>query len=70
MRMHIGGEWIDKSEKIEVLHPFDGSVVDTIPKGDLNDVEKAIDTAERGAKIIVCEDPIEESSLADLAIKE
>ncbi|MCH8292005.1 aldehyde dehydrogenase family protein [Candidatus Poribacteria bacterium] len=52
MRMHIGGEWIDKSEKIEVLHPFDGSVVDTIPKGDLNDVEKAIDTAERGAKIM------------------
>ena len=52
MRMHIGGEWIDKSEKIDVLHPFDGSVVDTIPKGDANDVETALQTAERGAKTI------------------
>ena len=33
MKMHIGGQWVDKSEKIEVLHPFDGSVVDTIPRG-------------------------------------
>jgi acyl-CoA reductase-like NAD-dependent aldehyde dehydrogenase len=52
MRMHIGGEWVDKPEKIEVLHPFDGSVVDTIPKGDRDDVEKALQTAERGAKIM------------------
>ena len=52
MKMHIGGEWIDKSQKIEVLHPFDGSVIDTIPKGDLSDVENALTTAERGAKIM------------------
>jgi len=52
MKMYIGGEWIDKSQKIEVLHPFDGSVIDTIPKGDINDAEKALATAERGAKIM------------------
>ena len=39
MKMHIGGQWVDKSEKIEVLHPYDGSVVDTIPRGDAADVE-------------------------------
>lgn len=50
MKMHIGGQWVDKSEKIEVLHPFDGSVVDTIPRGDAADVELALATAERGAK--------------------
>ena len=33
MRMHLGGEWVDKSQKIEVLSPYDGSVVDTVPKG-------------------------------------
>ena len=52
MKMHIGGQWVDKSEKIEVLHPFDGSVVDTIPRGDAADVELALATAERGAKVM------------------
>jgi acyl-CoA reductase-like NAD-dependent aldehyde dehydrogenase len=52
MRMHIGGEWVDRPQKIDVLNPFDSSVVDTIPKSDLNDVEKAIDTAVRGAKVM------------------
>ncbi len=52
MRMHIGGEWVDKSQKIEVLNPYDGSVVDTIPSGDHDDVETALKTAERGAEIM------------------
>ena len=52
MQMHVGGEWIDKSDKIDVLSPFDGSVVDTVPRGDASDVETAIQTAERGAKIM------------------
>ena len=52
MKMHIGGQWVDKSEKIEVLHPYDGSVVDTIPRGDAADVELALATAERGAKVM------------------
>ena len=52
MRMHIGGEWVDKPQKIEVLNPYDGSVVDTIPRGDHDDVETALKTAERGAKIM------------------
>ena len=51
--MHVGGQWVDKSNKIDVLSPFDGSVVDTVPKGDdASDVETAIQTAERGAKIM------------------
>ena len=52
MQMHVGGEWIDKSDKIDVLSPFDGSVVDTVPRGNAADVETAIQTAERGAKIM------------------
>ena len=52
MRMHLGGEWVDKSEKIEVLSPYDGSVVDTVPRGDASDVQKALVTAERGAEIM------------------
>ena len=52
MKMHIGGEWVDKPQQIPVLNPFDGSVVDTVPKGDRNDVETALATAVRGAKVM------------------
>ncbi|MBI1925187.1 aldehyde dehydrogenase family protein, partial [Candidatus Poribacteria bacterium] len=52
MKMHIGGEWVDKPQQIPVLNPFDGSVVDTVPKGDCNDVEIALETAVRGAKVM------------------
>ena len=52
MKMLLGGKWVDKAEKIEVRNPFDGSVVDTVPRSDLNDVEQALATAERGARIM------------------
>jgi glyceraldehyde-3-phosphate dehydrogenase (NADP+) len=46
----IAGRWIDKSKKIEVTNPFDGSVIDAVPKADAADLEKALAFAERGAK--------------------
>ena len=52
MKMHVGTGWIDKPQSINVINPFDGSVVDTVPKSDLNDVETAIATAQRGSKIM------------------
>ena len=52
MKMHVGGQWVDKSEKIEVLNPFSGSVIDTIPRANQQDVETALKTAERGAEIM------------------
>ena len=52
MKMYVGGKWIDKANKIEVLHPYDNSVVDTVPRGGLEDVEAALDAAVRGAKIM------------------
>ena len=52
MKMYIAGEWIDKAETIPVMNPYDNSVVDTVPRGDLKDVEAAVASAERGAKEI------------------
>jgi len=52
MKMHIGGQWVDRSEKIEVLNPFSGSVIDTIPRASQQDVEIALKTAKRGAEIM------------------
>ena len=52
MKMFIAGQWIDKPEKIEVQSPFDGSVVDTVPKADADDVAKALSAAVEGAEIM------------------
>jgi acyl-CoA reductase-like NAD-dependent aldehyde dehydrogenase len=50
MNMFIAGKWTDKAQKIEVRNPYDNSVVDTVPKADHGDVERALSFAERGAK--------------------
>lgn len=52
MKMLLGGKWVDREAKIEVKNPFDGSVVDTVPSSNLNDVEEALATAERGSEIM------------------
>ncbi len=52
MKMCVGGQWIDKPQKIEVLFPFDNSVVDTVPRGDASDVDRALAAAVRGAKVM------------------
>ena len=50
MKMYIAGKWVDKAETIDVTNPYDGSVIDTVPRGSTADVEQAIASAERGAK--------------------
>ena len=52
MKMHLNGAWTDKAEKIEVLNPFDGTVIDTVPKGDEADIKSALAAAVRGAEIM------------------
>ena len=52
MKIFVAGNWIDKPNKIEVRNPFDNSVIDTVPKADAGDVEKALAFAERGAKVM------------------
>jgi len=51
MKMLINGKWIDKDEKIEVKNPFNGEVIDTVPAGTPEDVNKAIDAAVEGYEI-------------------
>ena len=52
MKMYVGGEWIDKSDVAVVANPFDNSTIDTVPAGDLEDVQTAIASAVRGAKVM------------------
>jgi acyl-CoA reductase-like NAD-dependent aldehyde dehydrogenase len=50
MKMYVAGEWIDKSQKIEVRNSYDGSVIDTVPRAESADIERALQSAERGAR--------------------
>ena len=52
MKIFLEGKWVDKSNKIEVRNPYDNSVIDTVPRADGGDMERALSFAERGAKIM------------------
>ena len=45
MDVLINGKHIDKDEHMDVLNPYDNSVVDTVPILDKNDVICAVDAA-------------------------
>jgi glyceraldehyde-3-phosphate dehydrogenase (NADP+) len=52
MKMYVAGQWMDKSQKIEVSNPYDNSVIDTVPRADAADVNRALESAARGAQVI------------------
>jgi acyl-CoA reductase-like NAD-dependent aldehyde dehydrogenase len=52
MKMYVAGQWIDKPQAIEVRNSYDNSVIDTVPRADAGDVERALQSAERGARVM------------------
>jgi len=50
MKMYVAGQWIDKPQRIEVRNAYDNSVIDTVPRADRGDIERALQSAERGAR--------------------
>ena len=52
MKIFLAGNWVDKAKRLEVKNPFNSSVIDTVPKADASDLEKALAFAERGAKVM------------------
>ena len=50
MKMFLEGEWHDAQERIDVLNPFDNSVVDTVPRATAGDADRALATLVAGAK--------------------
>jgi len=51
MKMIIGGKWTDKEKTIDVLNPYDNSVIDTVPSGTADDIKEAITIAQKGYEI-------------------
>ncbi|MGB5920617.1 MAG: aldehyde dehydrogenase family protein [Syntrophobacteria bacterium] len=52
MQMYIAGQWTEGQDTIEVLNPFDGSLVDNVPHAGPKEVDQALESATRGARIM------------------
>ncbi len=52
MKMFLAGQWIDKAARFEVRNPFDNTVIDTVPRAEADDVQRALAGAVEGAKIM------------------
>ena len=52
MRMYIAGQWTEAQDTIQVLNPFDGSLVDTVPHAGPKEVDQALESSTRGAAIM------------------
>ncbi|QDU37089.1 Succinate-semialdehyde dehydrogenase [NADP(+)] GabD [Maioricimonas rarisocia] len=52
MKMFVAGEWKETSETIDVVNPYDDSVIDTIPKAGAGDVDAALATLVEGARVM------------------
>ena len=42
MKFYLNGSWQQRDERIDVLNPFDGQVVDTVPKATVEDTIKPL----------------------------
>jgi len=49
-RLLIDGQWLTRSSVIEVRNPFDGRLVDTVPRGSRADIDAAVAAAERALR--------------------
>ncbi|QXD24421.1 aldehyde dehydrogenase family protein [Opitutia bacterium ISCC 51] len=52
MKFFLNGSWQDRDEVLEVINPYDGSLIDTVPKASPDDVNTAIAAALEGAKVM------------------
>ena len=52
MQMLIGGKFVDASDggKLDIVNPATGEVIDSVPAGTLDDLDKAISLAVEGQK--------------------
>ena len=50
MQMYLNGEWTSGGDAMDVVNPFSGEAFDTVPAATLDDVNRAMESAERGAR--------------------
>lgn len=52
MKMFVAGHWTEKPARVEVRNPFDSNVIDTVPRADEQDVDRALTAAIEGARLM------------------
>jgi glyceraldehyde-3-phosphate dehydrogenase (NADP+) len=52
MKMFLQGQWQERGTVAEVIHPYDGAVLDTVPVGAPADISAALDGLEQGAAVM------------------
>ena len=52
MKCFLAGSWQDRADKIDVTNPFDGSLVDTVPRTTAADIDAALAGAVQGAAVM------------------
>ncbi len=50
MQMYLNGEWTSGGDAMDVVNPFSGEAFDTVPAATLDDVNRAMESAKRGAR--------------------
>ncbi|SFP44040.1 aldehyde dehydrogenase family protein [Salibacterium halotolerans] len=58
-KMLLAGEWVEKSEEIEVRNPENNEVIGSVPAGSASDMKQAVELAQEGAE-----------TAADLSVRE
>ena len=52
MKFFLASSWQDRNDRIDVVNPADGSVIDTVPIASPADVELALQSSVRGAQVM------------------
>ena len=50
MKMYIDGEWVSRDQQMEVINPYNGEAFETVPRGSVEDVNLAVESAVIGAE--------------------
>ena len=52
MKMFLQGQWQERGTVADVIHPYDGAVLDTVPVGAPADISAALNGLEQGAAVM------------------
>ncbi|MBS0205365.1 MAG: aldehyde dehydrogenase family protein [Planctomycetes bacterium] len=68
MQMFVAGQWQDRVQSINVVNPFNGEVIDTVPRGSAADVDVALGTLVEGARLMRAMPAAERSRILRAAV--
>ena len=52
MKMFLSGQWQDREQRVDVVNPFNGETIDSVPRGRAGDIDTALTTLMDGAAVM------------------